>query len=156
MNEFIKSVLFVSAITLVGIVSLMGTATDNLNLSRTEMLQGKAAETLEARFETALPLRELGINFWALLRYVIFNAGEPGVVIGESGWLFSSEEFFAPEFAQDNIISNFMTISTVNEELAKQGVQNGCVDKRVLRCLLRHWRILHNHEVCVWVVCCST
>ncbi len=123
MNEFTKSALFVSAITFVGIASLMGTATDNLNLSRAEILQGKAAQTLEVRFETALPLRELGINFWAMLRYVVFNAGEPGVVIGESGWLFSSEEFFTPEFAEENIINNFKTISLVNEELSQQGVQ---------------------------------
>lgn len=123
MNQLIKSALFVSAITSVGIASLVGTATDSLNLSSLEILQGKAAQTLEARFETALPLRELGVNFWAMLRYVVFNAGEPGVVVGEAGWLFSSEEFFAPEFALDNIISNFRTISSVNEELAMQGVQ---------------------------------
>jgi alginate O-acetyltransferase complex protein AlgJ len=123
MNEFIKSAFFVSAITCVGIASLMGTETDNLNFSKTEILQGKAAQTLETCFEAALPIRELGINFWAMLRYVVFNAGEGGVVVGESGWLFSSEEFFAPEFAQENITNNFKTISIVNDELAQRGVQ---------------------------------
>jgi alginate O-acetyltransferase complex protein AlgJ len=60
---------------------------------RQTFLDGKWAVAYEAAFNKNLPLRQIGVATWGVLEYSLFKNGRPGVLVGEDGWLFTSEEF---------------------------------------------------------------
>lgn len=122
MNTLLKTASFMTAISVIGGHSILGTSIDSLDASVEDILNGNTTQMLETRFDTALPLTDLGVNLWAMIRYVFFHAGEPGVVVGDAGWLFSSEEFYSPENATSNIESNFESIAAVSKELSRRGI----------------------------------
>ena len=123
MNTVIKNLAFLSASAGVGLYSLANTSYSALEFGSRDMLKGEVAQSLEARFENALPIKEFGVNLWSAFRYVVFGAGETGLVIGQSGWLFTDEEFFAPENADVNLVQNLKTIAGVSDLLANRGVE---------------------------------
>ncbi len=46
----------------------------------------------QERFEGGIPGRRAALAAWTAIRYALFREGEPGVVVGTGGWLYSSEE----------------------------------------------------------------
>ncbi|MFC3095976.1 hypothetical protein DRW07_06290 [Alteromonas sediminis] len=63
------------------------------DVSAQDIIKGKAALLVEKQLEDELLLRQSLINAWTQLKFSIFQEGKSGVVIGDSGWLFSTEEY---------------------------------------------------------------
>lgn len=72
----------------------------------------------EARFRANLPARSWLAEGWAAARLELFGEAAEGAIIGQDGWLFTSEEFTAPvsppDFRQE--------LRSVRDALAGQGV----------------------------------
>ena len=123
MNLVIRNLIFIVASASLGMYSLLNVSFASLGLNTSETMQGQAAQTLESRFETVLPIREFGVNFWSAIRYVFFEEGNKGVVVGDRGWLFTTEEFYAPANGADNLEQNLTTIANVQIELSMQNIE---------------------------------
>lgn len=123
MNSVARNLTFISVSAGLGMYSTFNTSFSALDLTTAETVQGRAAQTLESRFETALPIREIGINFWSAVRYVLFEEGDSGVVIGNDGWLFTAEEFFSPVDGEENLATNLKTIAAIQDEFATQNIE---------------------------------
>ncbi len=123
MNFVIRNLGFLIVSSAIGIYSIAHTSLASLDVSAQEAVRGATAQTLESQFERALPIREFGINFWSAIRFAVFNSGDTGVVVGKDGWLFTAEEFYAPELGEVNFETNLKTISAVNQELSARGVK---------------------------------
>lgn len=71
------------------------------------VLDGGLAKTFESHYDKQFPVKEIGTNVWAAIDYLLFDAGRPGVVIGEHDWLYSDEEFKpvanGPQQQRDNL-----------------------------------------------------
>ena len=48
----------------------------------------------QASYEQKLPGKEAAVVSWTAMRYALFSQGEPGVLVGRDGWLYSNEELF--------------------------------------------------------------
>lgn len=60
---------------------------------RTDIMNGYWAARYQKSYEDGLVLREPALAIWTAIRYVLFAEGEEGVLIGEDGWLYTTEEF---------------------------------------------------------------
>jgi alginate O-acetyltransferase complex protein AlgJ len=58
-----------------------------------ELARGGATGAFDAEVERTHPLREVAIPVVAAARYLLLRQGNPGVVVGREGWLFTTEEF---------------------------------------------------------------
>ena len=57
------------------------------------IVDGAWASALEREVDEANGYRQLGVVFFGWLEYFVFGEGRPGVLVGEDGWLFTTEEF---------------------------------------------------------------
>ncbi|MCX7039328.1 MAG: hypothetical protein NT005_09390, partial [Spirochaetes bacterium] len=57
-------------------------------------LNGGWTASWQASYEQKLPGKEAAVAAWTAMRYALFSEGEPGVLVGRDGWLYSTEEFF--------------------------------------------------------------
>lgn len=82
---------------------------------------GHWAAAYEATFNKSLPLREPGVTLWGVLEYGLFREGRSGVLVGEDGWLFSTEEFtFYPDEAAE-AAAKLAFIEQVKQQLQRRG-----------------------------------
>ncbi len=86
------------------------------------VLNGSWATAYQARFEEALPLRAAALPVWGNLSYLLFREGRAGLLIGDDGWLFSSEEFAHPENAAAQTRANLGYVEDVRDALAARGI----------------------------------
>jgi alginate O-acetyltransferase complex protein AlgJ len=63
--------------------------------SRADPVGGAWADGYQKEYERGLAVRKPALALWTALRYWLFSEGEQGVLVGEDGWLFSTEEFIA-------------------------------------------------------------
>ncbi|MGD0727584.1 MAG: hypothetical protein ABSB63_18700 [Spirochaetia bacterium] len=63
--------------------------------SKADLLRGEWTAGYQKAYEQGLAVRKPALALWAALRYALFSEGEPGVLVGADGWLYSSEEFLA-------------------------------------------------------------
>lgn len=84
------------------------------------LLDGEAEAAFQARFEKALPFRKAAVSIMAAARYDLFGEGFRGVMIGDDGWLFSSEEFEADlGYAEEDF---GRLVARVRDDLAARGL----------------------------------
>ena len=95
MMKSYTSLLAVTAISLVGGVSLL--QTDFATPFKRDFVDGETQLSFEVSFNDALVIRELSTSLWNAIRYAAFREALPGAVPGQDGWLFSSEEYEAPD-----------------------------------------------------------
>jgi alginate O-acetyltransferase complex protein AlgJ len=57
------------------------------------LLTGEWTAGYSAAYDAALPIRQFGVDAWGVLGYALFAEGRRGVLIGEDGWLYTTEEF---------------------------------------------------------------
>ncbi|HWV16434.1 MAG TPA: alginate O-acetyltransferase [Cellvibrio sp.] len=88
-----------------------------------DILRGKAALDVEEYYNENFIAKDIGTNLWALINYLAFNEGRKGVVIGESGWLFTQEEFKQEKHSEKTLEENFEKISQVQSFLKKQNIE---------------------------------
>ena len=84
------------------------------------VLNGDWSAAYEANFEEGLLLRKPAEIVWNGLKFRVFGEGLDGVLVGSSPWLFSSEEFSAPEAGA--LATNLDYITSVQQYLAQRDV----------------------------------
>jgi alginate O-acetyltransferase complex protein AlgJ len=87
-----------------------------------EIFDGKAAATFEAQYRNDLFFNDASRTLFGTVRYVAFHEGRHGVVVGNDGWLFTSEELERPDDYQSRIAAGFERIKEVKERLDQHGV----------------------------------
>ena len=103
-----------------GLMALLNPATFEPPEGET-VLNGDWAAAYQAAFEEALALREPAVNVWGVLEYLLFREGRPGVLVGEDGWLFTTEEFRTYPDGEAATRENLETILNVRDTLAAEG-----------------------------------
>jgi len=73
-------------------------------------------------FERGLPIRKAAVQTIGALRYLLFREGEEGVLVGEGGWLFTSEEFACPPDGPQVMAENLGFVREVRDLLARRGI----------------------------------
>jgi alginate O-acetyltransferase complex protein AlgJ len=54
--------------------------------------KGQWQSSLQHDLEDGMHGKDAALGAWTAIRYLLFREGEPGLVVGRDGWLFSSEE----------------------------------------------------------------
>lgn len=90
--------------------------------NRASLLNGDHASAFEKRLDDNMAHHNVSRQLWAAFSYVFFKEGRDGVVIGDDGWLFTTEEFDYPKGFQENISKNLSYIDTVFDELSRQDI----------------------------------
>ena len=104
-----------------GLMALLNAATFEPPEGET-VLNGDWAAAYQTAFEEALALRGPAVNVWGVLEYLLFREGRPGVLVGEDGWLFTTEEFQAHPDAAEAAEENLEIILSVRDTLAAEGI----------------------------------
>jgi alginate O-acetyltransferase complex protein AlgJ len=89
---------------------------------RGTLLRGERAAAWQKRFEEGLRGRSLALGMWTAVRYVLFAEGEPGVLVGRDGWLFSSEELAAVDRSGKLLAAAVDRIAVVRDALDARGI----------------------------------
>lgn len=76
---------------------------------------GKWTSSFERHFDEYLVHHPLSVSFWNGAYYAFFKEGKDGVLIGDEGWLFTTEEFEQPNKFEQNISDNLSYIKTIND-----------------------------------------
>jgi alginate O-acetyltransferase complex protein AlgJ len=85
------------------------------------LLNGQWAAAYEAEFNKSLAIRQPSIDGWGVLEYTLFKSGRDGVLVGDDGWLFTSEEFtFHPDDA--GLKEKLELAQQAKETFAQQGI----------------------------------
>lgn len=87
------------------------------------LLNGEAASAYEDRLAEQHPLFEPAKAFWGNIEYSAFKDGRSGVLIGDDGWLFTTEEFTIAKDRQTLIEDHLAFIIETDEELWRQYIQ---------------------------------
>ena len=106
----------------VGFVQNVGNDTDKLPNSVSAIFDGAGAAQIDGYYRSILPHRETSIDVIGALRFMIFGEGRRGVVVGDDGWLFSSEEFNAAGDQSANVAKAVEGIAAIKAALNAEGV----------------------------------
>jgi alginate O-acetyltransferase complex protein AlgJ len=87
------------------------------------VLDGKLAADFEKFLNARHPYSEVALNGWAALELAALGSGKPGVVVGDGGWLFTTEEFPLPSLREKTLAHNLAQIRSTVETLRNKGVQ---------------------------------
>jgi alginate O-acetyltransferase complex protein AlgJ len=86
------------------------------------LTKGKVAEELTAKYNASSPFKDFGIEAFGSLSYFAFNEARSGAQIGDSGVLFSNEEFETGPMTAANIDRAVKHIAAVKAALDAKGV----------------------------------
>lgn len=86
-------------------------------------LKGKVAQDLENAYKDELFFREVSINLYNVVSLGLFGEAKKGALVGENGWLYSTEEFSWTRDSSDNMKAALASIASANERLAKHGTR---------------------------------
>lgn len=87
------------------------------------LINGAWTLAYEKAFDEKLSIRETSISFWANVQYFLFGEGRTGVLVGDDGWLFTTEEFSQPAGALDEIAAKLALVEQVQDRLAAQDIE---------------------------------
>src|SRR5262245_47878334 len=87
------------------------------------LFNGSITSHIDTLYKTSLPHRDPSIGLVGMLRYLAFEEGRRGVIVGTDGWLFSDEEFMLPTDEGKAISQAAKEIAAVRDRLASAGVK---------------------------------
>lgn len=87
------------------------------------ILNGSKASSFETEFDKNLAHHSLSLSFWSRLNYILFKEGKEGVLIGDDGWFFTTEEFDYPKGFDKNVQYNLNYILSVKDRLSEIDVK---------------------------------
>jgi alginate O-acetyltransferase complex protein AlgJ len=93
------------------------------NLTDKTLLNGARSKALETSLEKAFSLRQAAIDVWGSLEFGIFGNGRKGVLVGNDGWFYSSEEFERPKNFDTEIANKLEYITQVKDALENAGIK---------------------------------
>jgi alginate O-acetyltransferase complex protein AlgJ len=83
-------------------------------------LSGGLTTQIDAVYRDDLPLRDVAVGLVGATRYSLIGEGRPGVLAGQDGWLFTTEE--AEEMAED-MAQPVAHIAALRDQLAAMGTE---------------------------------
>jgi alginate O-acetyltransferase complex protein AlgJ len=86
------------------------------------IIAGEWQLAFEKNFDKKLVLREAALATWGNAQYALFREGREGVLIGEQGWLFSSEEFSQSAAHKAELAHKLELITQIKQQLAAQNI----------------------------------
>ncbi|MEM9046995.1 MAG: hypothetical protein AAGC81_20135 [Pseudomonadota bacterium] len=101
MQKFQDRVLVFGFSTLLAGASLFAFGRTELGDVSTGWTNGAYQRGYESRFEGSVPGQTLAGSAWAAIRWGLFREASDGAIVGQNGWLFTTEEFREPETARD-------------------------------------------------------
>ncbi|WP_291427033.1 hypothetical protein [Deinococcus sp.] len=115
---------FLLAVVGLGAVSVLTQSAVRSWPTGKSLITGEAqAEFEKKNLDANVPWRVPSVALWGGLNYRLFGEARDGAVIGQNGWLFTTEEFqTAPEDAAE-IRGKLSYIREVRDELAKSGAK---------------------------------
>ncbi len=88
-----------------------------------QIIDGRWTSAYEQIFNVNLYAYQPSVDIWGVLNYALFNNGKEGVIVGEDGWLFTSEEFdFYPD-AEKQMEQKLDYILYVNDMMSRRGIR---------------------------------
>lgn len=118
----IMAVLYVAYCAVFNTQFMLG-GTARQPLSFADIVDGKAAGKFEAAYRKAALYREWAIGVFGSYRYLVFNEGRSGVLVGNDGWLFTDEEFRSAPDAGEKLQRTVDFISEIRNRLAVEGTR---------------------------------
>lgn len=94
-----------------------------LELLPGDLLSGDWMASYQEHYEQNLPLRNWAGGLWGLLRYRLFREGGDGVLVGDGGWLFTSEEFAWYEDGERQTERNIAFVRSVRDRLRELDIE---------------------------------
>jgi alginate O-acetyltransferase complex protein AlgJ len=85
-------------------------------------LNGYITSTLEATYKNELPIRNNSVEVLNAFTLATFGEGRKGVVVGNKGWLFTSEEYAWTPDSPTILKRNLDRIATIAAELKAKGI----------------------------------
>ncbi|MDQ3459398.1 MAG: alginate O-acetyltransferase [Deinococcota bacterium] len=85
------------------------------------IVDGSWAQAYEDNFNEGLLFRELALSSLTALNYGLFGVGLDGVLVGEEGWLFTSEEFMRYPHEAAETAYKLALVAEVRETLETSG-----------------------------------
>lgn len=73
--------------------------------------------------DAKVPWRDHSVNLWGGLTYRLFGEARDGALIGQNGWLFTTEEFQTAKGDAQEIKNKLTYIKEVRDDLAKDGAK---------------------------------
>lgn len=101
------------------------TAFDDATFSspgKVDLLSGAWTASYATRYEEAIALRAPARNAWGAIRYLLFGEGNRGLLIGDRGWLFSTEEFIPAAATGASMEAALAYVGTVRDALAARHI----------------------------------
>ena len=86
-------------------------------------VKGGFTQEVDTLYRANLPHRDVAVGWVGAARYVLLNEGRKGVIAGEKGWLFSSEEFREQDPDQIGLTDTLDWIASVQDRLAQTGTE---------------------------------
>ena len=86
-----------------------------------DFVQGGFTKDVDTLYRANLPHREVAVSWVGAARYVLLNEGRKGVVAGEKGWLFTSEEYRAQDADALGLDTTVDWMVSVQAALAEMG-----------------------------------
>lgn len=80
---------------------------------------GAWSAAYEADLNKGLGFRQFAIDTWGVLDYALFKEGRDGVLVGDDGWLFTTEEFRSYSDGDKGISEKLELASKAKETLAE-------------------------------------
>lgn len=109
---------FVSALTLTGLWALPA---PHEWTDAPSVLRGQFQAAYTDDFDAALPFMDFATSAVALTRYAVFGQAKDGALVGDDGWLFTTEDLtIGPDF-DAHIQRNAAHVADVNRQLASNG-----------------------------------
>lgn len=93
--------------------------TQNSAQSLELFLDGKLLRKFEQSYDKGIFIRDPSVKLWASTQYLLFKEGARGVIMGESGWLYTNQEYLVPNDLQHNLGKQVDKIAAV-QALLKQ------------------------------------
>ena len=87
-----------------------------------KLVNGEWSAGWQESYEQGLPGREAAVAAWAAMRYALSAEGEPVVLVGRDGWLYSTEEFFPLDPTGRALEAALANIAVVRDALAARNI----------------------------------
>lgn len=87
-----------------------------------EYLNGRITSAIDGAYKEELPVRPHSVDILNAVTYVLFKEGRRGVVVGQKGWLFTSEEYDWTPGSSANLEANLRHVAAITGELKRRGI----------------------------------
>jgi alginate O-acetyltransferase complex protein AlgJ len=118
-TQLLASVGFMCSLCAIGLSTHILMDKPTINNS---VIDGAMQSIYEARFADANPLNNISISVMGTIKYAAFKQAEQGAIIGNDGWLFTSEEFEVDPRFQENMSRSATEIARVKAALERRDI----------------------------------